>query len=310
MKSVITTGSSTLLLSYYTIIVFIGIILILLVIVLQRYIAQCHQHSDTTTTSSTLLTSSEAKRRIQHGMTGCLLIAISYCIPIYMCIVLLIVATYMIYYLKTYHFHTIYLPNFGPLLRDYEKKSSLSSSSSEKHPPSDKIKSPHNNIPLPGAFYFILGTTITTILFPIHIARYSVLCLSLADPMAAYIGQLLPSYRIDEILFLPSYFHKHRNIRIVTTNATLSGCIACFITAWWIGYILLVAVPSYETTTSTTTTISTTKINHYPILTVTAGAMACCIAEAIPFIHYGNDNVQIPIFTALIVTIVSTITTW
>jgi dolichol kinase len=251
-----------------------GIVLIALVVVLQLYTAK-HKYTPSM--------SSEGKRRIQHGITGCILVLISYCIPIYMCILLLIMATYIIYYLKTYYFHTLYLSNFGPLLRDNEKQPQSSPDN-----PSDTSSS-SSQIPLPGAYYFLFGTTITTIVFPIRIARYSVLCLSLADPMAAYIGQSIPSYRLDQ---MQQYLH-HR-LRIVT-NATLSGCIACFITAWMIGYVLLV-VPN-ETATAT-------KYEN-PIITITAGALACCIAEAIPFIRGGNDNLQIPIFTALIVTMVS-----
>ena len=268
-----------------------GIVLILLVIVLQRLTANNRDQ--------TVLLSSEAKRRIQHGMTGCLLVLISYCLPVYMCLLLLIMATYTIYSLKTYHFHTIYLPNFGPLLRDHEKQAPSTDNPSDVSSSSSSNSMPHA-IPLPGAFYFLLGTTITTMLFPIHLARYSVLCLSLADPMAAYIGQCRPSYRLDQIRWL------QRMIRImtpsssstttITTNATLSGCMACFITSWMIGYICFILPHDTATTTTTNT------LNH-PIMSITAGAMACSIAEAIPFV--GNDNLQIPIFTALIVTVVS-----
>jgi dolichol kinase len=282
---------------YYTV---CGIGLIVLVIILQRYMAQQSMNnnntngkSDNTTTQQPTTAAAarsintEGKRRIQHGMTGCILVLISYCIPISLCIVLLCIATYIIYYLKTYHFHTIYLPNFGPLLRDYEKQPppTTQSSSSSSNPNADNI----SQIPLPGAFYFLLGTTITAILFPIHVARYSVLCLSLADPMAAYVGQLIPSRRLDQIIIhspLPI-----QNVRIVT-NATLSGCMACFITAWSIGYIQLILLSPSETSAT--------------LIAITVGAISCCIAEAIPVIPLlGNDNVQIPILTALMVTIVS-----
>ena len=268
--------------SYYYI---FGIALILFVVVLQRLTATFGVRQD-------YKFSPEAKRRIQHGMTGCILVLISYCIPIYMCILLLIAATYIIYYLKKHYFHTIYIQNFGPLLRDHEKQP-LSQTSSSSSSPENNPDSTTSQIPLPGAYYFLLGTTITTILFPIRIARYSVLCLSLADPMAAYIGQSIPSYRLDQIR------HVQRILISIstTTNGTISGCIACFISAWLIGFFTFILPRDTATVTF-----------DNPIISITAGAMTCCFAEAIPFFNSngnGNDNLQIPIFTALIVTMFS-----
>ena len=274
----------------------VGIALILLVVVLQRWTAASSQYSDGRYSNHHTATATEAKRRFQHGITGCILVAISCCIPIYLCIFLLIVATYIIYHIKTYHFHTIYIPNFGPLLREYEKHPPLSASSTSSSSALDhhteaaaaaSSSSSVSQIPLPGAFYFLLGTTMTTILFPLRIARYSVLCLSLADPMAAYIGQSIASYRLDQLPYV-------QRLGIVT-NATVSGCLACFSTAWMIGYVLLVVMVDPHDTA----------MSNRPILMITAGALACCIAEAIPFRVYGNDNVQIPVLTALMVTIVS-----
>ncbi len=262
-----------------------GILLILLVVVLQLVTARSGAHDDRPNLPPL---SSESKRRIQHGMTGCILVLISYCIPIYACILLLNIATYLIYYLKTYHFHTIYLQNFGPLLRDHEKQPIAPSPQSDNH---HSDSSASRGIPLPGAYYFLCGTTITAMLFPLGIARYSVMCLSLADPMAAYIGQLVPSYRLDHIRF----FNLLLTSTGTTTNASVSGCIACFTMAWTIGYIQLVLLNDKMSASFV-----------YPFITVTAGATACCIAEAIPFFgSHGNDNLQIPIFTALVVTISS-----
>ena len=263
-----------------------GILLILLVVVLQLVTARSGAHDDRPNLPPF---SSESKRRIQHGMTGCILVLISYCIPIYACIVLLTIATYLIYYLKTYHFHTIYLQNFGPLLRDYEKQPISPPSQSNNHHSDSAVS---RAIPLPGAYYFLCGTTITAIVFPLGIARYSVLCLSLADPMAAYVGQLVPSYRLDQIRF----FNLLLRFTGTTTNASVNGCIACFTTAWTIGYIQLVLLSDNTSAMSFV----------HPIITVTAGATACCIAEAISFFgSHGNDNLQIPIFTALVVTVSS-----
>jgi dolichol kinase len=217
-----------------------GIVLIVLVILFQIV-----------ATKLQFITSSEGKRRIQHAMTGHVLVQISYYLPIHICIILLTIASMYLYYICTYQFETVYLKYFGPLLRPAEIE--------EKQ--------------FPGALYFLIGTTITALVFPIHIARYSVECLAFADPIAAYVGQTIASPKI-----LPLY-----------SSASVSGSFACFLSAWLIGYVML------ETTTETY------------LFVITAGALTCCIAEAIPV--FGNDNLQVPILTALAATIMSKLTT-
>jgi dolichol kinase len=214
-----------------------GVLLIIFVIALQVLTAQYIQHFN-----------AESKRRIQHAITGHILVQISYYLPINICVIILGIASMIIYYLRTYQFD-LYIQYFGPLLRQHEIQQKQ----------------------LPGAFYFLVGTTITAILFPIHIARYSVQCLAIADPMAAYIGQTIISPKIISI-----------------SSATISGSIACFTTAWIIGYIML-----FER--------NNTMTNH-DVIVITSGALACCITEAMP---YGNDNLLIPIITAFVVHMVN-----
>jgi dolichol kinase len=123
---------------------------------------------------------------------------------------------------------------------------------------------------LPGAFYFLIGTIIAALLLPMQTARYAVECLSLADPRAAWVGQSVSSPRI----------HK---------SASVAGCLACFVTAWFVGWLLLRPEEGAKYESS---------IFFWKI---TAGALACCIAEALPF---GNDNVAIPILTGMAVEMV------
>jgi len=115
---------------------------------------------------------------------------------------------------------------------------------------------------LPGAFYFLIGTAFTLALFPISDARYSVECLAWADPMAAWVGCSVASPKINQ-------------------SASLAGCLACFVTAWGIGWIMLL-LPKEDAAAA-------------DFGRVTLGALACCIAEALPF---GNDNLLIPLLTA------------
>lgn len=112
---------------------------------------------------------------------------------------------------------------------------------------------------LPGAFYFLVGCTLAVSLFPMNTARYAVECLAWADPVAAWAGRSIPSPK----------FHK---------SASLAGCLACFATAWIIGWIM---IRDDETTAD--------------MRRITLGALACCVAEALPF---GNDNLLIPLITA------------
>jgi dolichol kinase len=124
---------------------------------------------------------------------------------------------------------------------------------------------------LPGAFYFLVGTALTATLFPMNTARYAVECLAWADPIAAWAGRSIPSPK----------FHK---------SASLAGCLACFVTAWIIGCIMMKDVDDG----------SRDDERAADMRRITLGALACCVAEALPF---GNDNLLIPLITAAAVSI-------
>lgn len=112
---------------------------------------------------------------------------------------------------------------------------------------------------LPGAFYFLLGTGLTILIASdMDIVRYAVESLAIADPMASFVGSTIPSPK-------------------VCPGSSMSGCIACFGTAWIVGIVMLPMVSQS---------------------TLLIGALACTIAEASP---YGNDNMNIPLFTAIMV---------
>jgi dolichol kinase len=123
---------------------------------------------------------------------------------------------------------------------------------------------------LPGAFYFLVGTAITASLVDLSIARYAVECLAMADPMASLVGSTIPS---------PQLFK----------GSSLSGCTACFGTAYLVGVVMLLNWSNNDDNHDDTA---------YSQLTLLLGALACTIAEAIPI---GNDNLNIPIVTALVV---------
>lgn len=60
-------------------------------------------------------------------------------------------------------------------------------------------------------------------------------------------------------------------------QSSVAGCLACFCAAWCVGYVMLATKDSYI---------------------ISLGALVCTVAEAIP---YGNDNLNIPIMTAVAV---------
>ena len=122
-------------------------------------------------------------RRIQHAVTGLVLIAVSHIIPPYpVGCLLLLLATTAFYYIHKKRvldpkWDDWYLQRFGSLLRDHERGEW------------EEDKQRRKSIPaLPGAFYFLLGAALSTVLFPANVARTSVLILTISDPIAGLVG--------------------------------------------------------------------------------------------------------------------------
>ena len=186
----------------------------------------------------------ETKRRWQHALTGHILVQSSYVLPKHIALILLLIASAAMVLWRTL-FTKHFYQAFGPLLRPAEME--------------------HGSQYMPGAFYFLLGTAATLWLVDgWTIPRYAVECLALADPMASWIGSSVKSPKIN-------------------AGTSLSGCIACFVTAMGVGYCMLDLDP---------------KNNNNNMQSLVLGALACTVAEGLPF---GNDNLNIPILTALVV---------
>jgi dolichol kinase len=210
----------------------------------------------------------ETKRRCQHAITGHALVQISYLLPKSISILLLSVGCIVMYLMKTYYFKT-FITSFGPLLRPKELSGEI----------------------MPGAFYFLVGTLITiTTIYDIHIVRYSIECLALADPMASWIGSSISSPKI---------------IVTKSSSSSLSGCIACFMTSWIIGYWMLFLNNNNNNNdnnnnenSGSNSNSSSSSSKPFTITTLFIGATVCTIAEGLPF---GNDNLNIPVLTAFVV---------
>lgn len=138
----------------------------------------------------------ETKRRWQHALTGHLLVQVSYMLPLRWALGALVAGMAGLVYVRYYHTRQ-YVQAFGGLLRANED--------------------PRRGGGLPGAFYFLLGTTVVAATLPMTKARYALLCLSFADPMASWIGTSMTSPRL-------------------IGSASLAGSVACFLTALAVGY--------------------------------------------------------------------------
>ncbi len=116
-------------------------------------------------------THNQGRRQIQHALTGFLFFILSYLLPYSIACSLLSLATIVFYILHLLRSASTsiqqqYMKHFGPLLRDHER----------------------NVHTVPGAFWFLLGTTILVIFFRMDVVRTSLLCLSFGDPMASIAG--------------------------------------------------------------------------------------------------------------------------
>jgi len=213
-------------------------------------------------------------RRIQHTITGLILLLLSYIIPSYpLGFILLTVATLAFYYIHYKRIYDIewdnwYITKFGMLLREHElgewedeeednddgTNDDSASLSKSKHVQANKDttttkykkRSRRKTIPsLPGAFYFLLGTTISTYTFPINIARTSLLVLSLADPIAGIVGVICSNIGLNiswKMLFQKIVRGNNGNEERRGGGPTVAGSVACGITTILCTYVY---IPSY-----------------------------------------------------------------
>ena len=138
-----------------------------------------------------------SRRRLQHALTGLLFYILSFLLTHFTASLLLATATTLFYILhisrsKSKAVQQYYIQQFGPLLREHEQ----------------------NIHTIPGAFWFLLGTTIIYYFFDIDIARTSLLCLSFGDPIASTMGMNFGGPKVQ---------FRHG-------SKSLVGCCSCFIT--------------------------------------------------------------------------------
>jgi len=125
------------------------------------------------------------RRRIFHLIPGLLIIAISYVIPTYpLGFILLGLVTSAVHYMhikrsNDRQFDIWYIQKYGQLLRGEELGEWILVEGEYR-----RKKYPIHS----GAFYWLLGTTLSSIIFSLDVARTALLVLSVSDPFAAYVG--------------------------------------------------------------------------------------------------------------------------
>mmetsp|Transcript_24114 Transcript_24114/g.58238 ORF Transcript_24114/g.58238 Transcript_24114/m.58238 type:complete len:311 (+) Transcript_24114:77-1009(+) len=208
-------------------------------------------------------------RRVQHALTGLALLVVSYVIsPFPVGFVLLSLATGAFYYVHWKRVHDEawdiwYLDRFGSLLREHErgeweeaaKRADDSADGGSRKPQNKKLDNKPRRFgndctnngrrrktppALPGAFYFLLGTTLSTLTFPTIVARTSLLILSIADPAAAVVGVLFGE-RLGWNITWKKFFRRMEGMRGRGTGESggdgggggpsVAGSIACAVTA-------------------------------------------------------------------------------
>ena len=270
-------------------------------------------------------------RRIQHAITGLILLLLSYIIPSYpLGFILLMAATITFYYIHYKRIYDIewdnwYITKFGTLLREHElgewegendnddngntdeDSASLSKSKhiTNKDTTTTKYKkrrSRRKTIPsLPGAFYFLLGTTMSTYTFSISIARTSLLVLSLADPIAGIVGVICRNIGLNISWKMLFRMILRGNGERGGGGPTVAGSVACGITTILCTYVY---IPSYVDNQST---ISSSSNNDNSSISLSFNArlwigIITAITEAISGrylpvigIRIADDNLWIPL---------------
>ena len=177
-------------------------------------------------------------RRVQHAVTGIVLLAISHIIQPYPagCLLLLLatVAFYIIH-MKRIHdrnWDEWYIDNFGSLLRNHERGEW-----------DTLFKERRKTVPsVPGAFYFLLGAFLTTLLFPATVARTSVLVLSISDPIAGLVGSSFTNKKYN----IPWKQLFARSNAVPTRGPTLAGSLGFLLSAILCTYVYIPSNISIE----------------------------------------------------------------
>jgi len=271
-------------------------------------------------------------RRIQHAVTGLILLAISYIIPAYpIGVALLSIATVAFYavHLRRVHdevWDSWYLQQFGTLLRDHERgaweeieetvhnDNNTLRKTAVSNGTVNTIRRRRKTEPnLPGAYYFLLGTTLSTLLYNTIVARTALLVLSIADPAAGLVGSWfrihLPGWSVSWEQLLRT---QRGNCNFVADGGpSVIGSIACALTTILCTYVY---IPTSNSLVSMTLPSSTMVVAKDRVICLSLGSrlvvgLLTAVTEAmagkrnIPVIgiFLVDDNLLIPLIVGALI---------
>ncbi|KAL7544578.1 hypothetical protein ACHAWF_007955, partial [Thalassiosira exigua] len=181
-------------------------------------------------------------RRFQHAATGIAILFISHLIKPYptgFLILAISTAAFYILHQKRTHdeeWDRWYLKHFGALLRGHERgewEELSNGGGATRGPPPQHAQRRRRKVrpALPGAFYFLLGTALSSFLFPAVPFRASLLVLSISDPMAGLAGSWFSNvgFNITWKRILPRVVTNFDGGGKADGGPSIAGSIACAI---------------------------------------------------------------------------------
>ena len=141
---------------------------------------------------------------------------------------------------------------------------------------------------LPGAFFFLLSTLISLVVFEEPVCRLAVLNLSFGDPVASIVGQSFGATRKGE----------DKILALLAPGKTPHGALACFCVCCLLGFAWSGAVLGAEAQASS-------NVSHYILVALVSGASSAFAEGVIPGILPVDDNLCIPLVSGTCLTFAS-----
>jgi dolichol kinase len=258
-------------------------------------------------------------RRVQHLLTGIALLLISHILPSPYPVgfILLSLATGAFYCIHIKRVHDEewdgwYLDKFGELLRGHERgewcdedendegRSNTGNNTIQQQQPQHNDNNKRRRRrrrkvqpALPGAFYFLLGTTLSTLFFSTSIARTALLVLSVSDPIAGLVGVSFSDIGCNTSWKKLWGKLSGRNVGSKGEEGpTVAGSLACALSTVVCTYVY---IPSVAIAT-TLATIPTLTLSSRILIGISTAFVEAVAGRQFPLIgDVMDDNLLIPI---------------
>jgi dolichol kinase len=248
-------------------------------------------------------------------VTGLILLAISYIIPPYpIGVALLSIATVAFYIVHLRRIHdevwdSWYLQQFGNLLRDHERgaweeiegvhndnntlrKTAVSNGTVMPQIIYTKRRRRKTVLNLPGAFYFLLGTTLSSLLYNTSVARTALLVLSIADPAAGLVGSWfgihLPAWNVSWEQLLRA--QRGNGNFVADGGPSVIGSITCALTTILCTFVY---IPTSNSLVSMPMTSASTVVNDRVICLSLGSRLSVGLLTAVTEAMAGKRNIPV-----------------